>query len=233
VELLLVGKAQRWLVSEGGQRGEIGNSRRYFVLKLRRRKGRSSPIASCTPVHCESLAIPEQARALGCFLMVDSYDHRFQKSLKRGISLADDIFYEQGLNFECARCGKCCRQSGDVFLSALDLRRLAESLGLSDAAFFKTYCEVVDLRFVKRVSLVAKPGGGCVFLGEKGCEVYEYRPLQCQSFPFWPTNLGDSEEWEQAAETCRGIGQGKLWSAEEIDECVERRQGDPLLDVGS
>ena len=145
--------------------------------------------------------------------------------------MEDDTFYEHGLKFDCTRCGKCCQQSGHLFLSALDLRRMAECLNMSDADFFQKYCEVVDLRLVKRVSLVADSSGACVFLGKNGCELYEHRPLQCRSFPFWSTNLMDADCWQEAADTCRGINQGRLWSAEEISQCLEEREHDPLLDV--
>jgi Fe-S-cluster containining protein len=114
----------------------------------------------------------------------------------------------------------------------LDLRRLAECLELSDEEFFLEYCEIVDLHLAQRVSLIAEENGDCVFLGDAGCEVYEHRPLQCQTFPFWPTNLLDEQAWQEAGRSCPGINQGRCWSSEEISECVKRRERDPLLDVG-
>jgi uncharacterized protein len=118
-----------------------------------------------------------------------------------------------------------------VFLSALDLRRMAECLELSDEEFFLEYCEVVDLHLAERVNLIAEENGDCVFLGDEGCEIYKARPLQCRTFPFWPTTLIDTDTWQQAATACPGIGQGKVWSPEDISECLKLREQDPLLDV--
>jgi uncharacterized protein len=149
-----------------------------------------------------------------------------------GEPLTDDPPYEQGLKFECTRCRQCCqKESGDLFLSALDLRRLAGYLELSDEEFFLEYCEIVDLELAQRVSLVADENGACVFLGPAGCEVYEHRPLQCRAFPFWASNLMDAQSWQQVGETCCGVGRGRLWSREEVLGWVEKRERDPLLDV--
>lgn len=136
------------------------------------------------------------------------------------------------LRFECTRCGDCCRQeAGDLFLTATDLRRMAEHFDLSDEAFFLEYCEVVELDLAVRVSLVADEDGACVFLGEKGCEIYEHRPLQCQTFPFWASNLTDADAWRQASHGCPGIHQGRIWTTEEVSQLVERREREPMLDV--
>jgi Fe-S-cluster containining protein len=147
--------------------------------------------------------------------------------------LSDEFYSEQGLAFSCTQCGACCKaKSGHLFLTALDLRRLAEHLELSDDEFFLQYCEVVELDLAARISLVAEDDGSCVFLGRQGCEVYEQRPLQCRTYPFWSTNLLDREAWQSTCEACAGAGQGKLWSPQEIGECVEQRENEPLLDVG-
>lgn len=139
---------------------------------------------------------------------------------------------DRQLSFECTRCGDCCRKaSGDLFLTAPDLRRIAEHLELTDEEFFLDYCEVVDLGLATRVSLVADESGACVFLGDQGCEIYEHRPLQCKTFPFWASNLTDADAWQSAGKDCPGIDQGRVWSPQEIAECVLRREQEPLLDV--
>jgi Fe-S-cluster containining protein len=144
-----------------------------------------------------------------------------------------DDFPKQSLKFDCVRCGNCCRlEAGDLFLSATDLRRLSEYLELSDEEFFLEYCEIVDLGLAKRVSLIAEDSGACVFLGENGCEVYEQRPLQCRTFPFWATNLMDESSYCALSESCPGVNQGKAWSPQEIAELIAETQREPLLDVG-
>jgi Fe-S-cluster containining protein len=44
------------------------------------------------------------------------------------------------------------------------------------------------------------PAGGCVFLSANGqCGIYETRPLQCRTYPFWPSLLATPEDWEEEA----------------------------------
>eukprot|EP00613_Pedinella_sp_CCMP2098_P066871 CAMPEP_0171980084 /NCGR_PEP_ID=MMETSP0993-20121228/259757_1 /TAXON_ID=483369 /ORGANISM="non described non described, Strain CCMP2098" /LENGTH=393 /DNA_ID=CAMNT_0012632261 /DNA_START=51 /DNA_END=1232 /DNA_ORIENTATION=- len=41
---------------------------------------------------------------------------------------------------------------------------------------------------------------GCVFLDPLGkCSIYEVRPLQCRTYPFWPSLLEDAEAWSAEA----------------------------------
>jgi Fe-S-cluster containining protein len=146
--------------------------------------------------------------------------------------MPDTPFYAAGLRFACTRCGSCCRrQFGHVFLSAVDLRRLARALRLSDEQFFLDCCEVVDVELAQRVSLVAAEDGSCVLLTEEGCLVYEQRPLQCRAYPFWGTHLVEREAWDEVARSCPGVGGGRLWSKEQIEQWLQRRDEEPLLDV--
>jgi Fe-S-cluster containining protein len=104
-------------------------------------------------------------------------------------------------------------------------------LELTDGEFFLEYCEVVDLGVAQRVSLIAAEDHTCVLLKDGQCAVYEARPLQCRTYPFWGIHLADPESWQRASKSCPGIGQGRLWSRKQIDECVDSRERDPLLDV--
>lgn len=74
-------------------------------------------------------------------------------------------------------------------------------------------------KFVRKVgtrySLVEKPNGDCVFY-DKGCTVYAARPTQCRTFPFWSENLKSRTAWNELSEECPGVGQGQLYSVEEI-----------------
>lgn len=41
---------------------------------------------------------------------------------------------------------------------------------------------------------------GCVFLDPFGkCSIYPVRPIQCRTYPFWPSLLEDRETWESEA----------------------------------
>jgi len=139
-------------------------------------------------------------------------------------------FYSRGLRFSCTRCSACCRGGpGYVFLSKRDISLLVDFLGLEFSAFFNKYCTLVDTGLGMAVSLAEKPGYDCVFLGEEGCSVYERRPLQCSTYPFWASVLETAESWRNEAAECPGIGKGELRSATEIEDCLFARRAAPTI----
>lgn len=126
-------------------------------------------------------------------------------------------FYENGLKFECQGSGNCCTSHGEfgfVFLTLEDRRRFAKHLGLSTAAFTKTYCELKDGVW----HLKEDPKNpDCMFLKNKRCSVYEARPTQCRTWPFWPEVMNPKAWQSEVASFCPGIGKGRLWSKTEIE----------------
>ena len=134
-----------------------------------------------------------------------------------------DPFYTAGLRFECRRCSRCCRhEPGYVFLTQDDLERLATGLALPPTEVLDRYCRVVRVGAFRRVSLRETRGYDCILWDQDGCRVYEHRPLQCRSFPFWAANLESAEDWEQLKAGCPGVDGGDLHSAEEIRGWLER-----------
>lgn len=140
-------------------------------------------------------------------------------------------FYEKGLQFECTGCRYCCStEPGYVFLSKSDALRLAEGTGLSLDEFIEVYCRKIDMGAFKLVSLKEKENFDCIFLTEKGCSVYEVRPEQCRTYPFWATIMEDRESWNQEAKSCPGIGKGAVHTREEIDGLLKNRCGqEPMM----
>ena len=63
----------------------------------------------------------------------------------------------------------------------------------------------------------------CVFLQPlaaspgKGCSIYEVRPAQCRTWPFWPSNVSSIEAWAAAAKRCPGINRGEIHPFHEIE----------------
>ncbi|RKZ30310.1 YkgJ family cysteine cluster protein [bacterium] len=129
-------------------------------------------------------------------------------------------FYENGLRFSCKRCGECCRLSeGYVWLSFEDEKAISDELCLDIEVFRRLYTEVVD----KKVVLRSFPNGDCIFYNpESGCRVYNSRPGQCSSFPFWPENLKDERSWRKVAELCPGIGSGRFYTKEDIEKILDK-----------
>jgi Fe-S-cluster containining protein len=126
----------------------------------------------------------------------------------------DGPWYRDGLSFTCTRCGACCTGApGYVWVTVEEIARLAESRGEPIEEFSKRYVRRVGARY----SLIEKPGGDCVFWDAKaGCTVYQARPIQCRTWPFWEENVETPEDWERTTEACPGSGRGRLHTADEI-----------------
>jgi Fe-S-cluster containining protein len=71
-----------------------------------------------------------------------------------------------------------------------------------------------------RRSLVEFPDGDCVFFDaqKRKCSVYEARPLQCRTWPFWESNIKTEKAWQRTCSVCPGSGQGTLVPLEKILE---------------
>jgi len=127
----------------------------------------------------------------------------------------DKPWFDGGLRFECTQCGDCCTGSpGYVWVNAEEIRQLAEHLGLPIEEFEQKYVRKVGVR----KSLVEYSNCDCVFFdGEaRKCTVYEARPRQCRTWPFWDSNVRTPEAWQRTCEVCPGSGQGQLVPVEQI-----------------
>ena len=115
----------------------------------------------------------------------------------------EEPWYSQGLRFKCTGCGRCCTGSpGVVWVTEDEIVALAEYLSLSLEDFVTKYIRLVDDRF----ALEEDPKNyDCVFLKDKRCTVYEKRPSQCRTYPWWVHNLTSKEEWLAEAMHCEGI----------------------------
>ncbi len=122
----------------------------------------------------------------------------------------------EGLRFACTQCGNCCTGvPGFVLVSDDEVAALARRLGVTKAQFIDRYTHMLD----EGRSLTERKtsfGFDCVFLdrdtipGKAVCGVYEDRPKQCRTWPFWPSLLKTRAAWEAAKKTCPGIDQGEL-----------------------
>jgi len=128
-----------------------------------------------------------------------------------------ETWFAKGLRFGCTECGKCCTGSpGYVFLEESDIERLSTSLEIDRDAFLKKYTRQIG----KQISLIElEPHYDCIFL-QKGlsCRVYNARPKQCRTFPFWQHVIQDEKSWKATKADCEGIDnpQGKLFTEKEI-----------------
>ena len=125
-------------------------------------------------------------------------------------------WYAAGLRFSCRRCGACCSGApGHVWLGPGEAGALAARLGLSGAEEFLSR----HARLVRGAwSLREEEDGRCVFFAPvSGCAVYDVRPSQCRTWPFWPRIVAERRSWEEEAAACPGMGSGELHDGGRID----------------
>ncbi|TVR13686.1 MAG: YkgJ family cysteine cluster protein [Planctomycetota bacterium] len=117
-------------------------------------------------------------------------------------------WYAEGLQFSCTRCGNCCGGApGYCWVSEDEIVALAQRLGMSVEAFRTRYTRHIKGR---GISLQEKRNYDCVFFERgRGCSVYEDRPRQCRTWPFWQPNLASREDWQEASAGCPGMDQGE------------------------
>lgn len=148
-------------------------------------------------------------------------------------------WYADGLRFGCTQCGNCCTgPPGYVWFNEEEGRAMASALSLSESEFYKRHARREGGAAGSRGnwSLREKKtqhGHDCIFLdretipGKAICGVYEARPGQCRTWPFWPENLRSESSWQRVkrATPCPGMDTGTLVSIEQIR--IQRDQSTP------
>lgn len=127
-------------------------------------------------------------------------------------------WYQDGLQFECAGCGGCCTGApGFVWVTPTDITRISKLLGMSEPDFESQFTRTVA---GVRTSLKEHLNGDCYFFDPitRHCQIYDVRPAQCRTWPFWSSVLESRKTWRQTAQRCPGCNQGKLYSIEEIEK---------------
>ena len=134
-------------------------------------------------------------------------------SESKNTSKTEPWYAKDGLRFTCSECGDCCTGApGYVWVNADEIQAMAARLKISVADFEAKFTRKVGARR----TLIEFDNGDCVFLKDRKCTLYEERPRQCRTWPFWDSNLKSPEAWAETCEACPGSGQGKLFSVEEI-----------------
>lgn len=126
-------------------------------------------------------------------------------------------FYTSGLRFECTQCGNCCRlPGGKVELIKEEVFEISHALGLDTDSFLEQYCQLDSDKY----QLKEQGDGACIFLKDNLCVIYDVRPLQCRTFPFWPENIKSYYRWKQLRQICPGLDKGKLFDLREIQQIL-------------
>ncbi|MEO1937036.1 MAG: YkgJ family cysteine cluster protein [Sulfurimonas sp.] len=88
----------------------------------------------------------------------------------------------------CATCeGRCCTgESGYIFVTKAEIFKIAELLGMDVNEFGVKYLFKKGYKYSLKERKV-DDSYECVFYDKEknGCQIYEARPSQCKTFPFW------------------------------------------------
>ena len=145
------------------------------------------------------------------------------KSKKKGKKdSSGDLWYREGLRFECTQCGACC--SGDpgyVWVDEQEIEAMAREMGLETDAFERKFVRQVGLQ----KSLIEYPDGDCILLDPRTrkCTAYEARPIQCRTWPFWDSTVRKKKDWKATCEVCPGAGTGRLYTWGEIEQARKQK----------
>ena len=138
---------------------------------------------------------------------------------------------QTSLPFSCTACGKCCKTKGKVYMTPEEHGRAATLLKISKEDFIQEYVShiIPDGDNGDWVRLMEKPSNsdndpnitekshGCIFLNDDNtCQIYEARPIQCSTYPFWPQILKSKEAWNHEVRRADNDNRPDLppWSAE-------------------
>lgn len=122
----------------------------------------------------------------------------------------------------CQGCVECCRSGQGLFLHP--------EQG-DDVASYKVHAAANE-NGKAIYTLATTPEGACVYLGERGCTIYERRPLLCRSFDCRKHYLilprQDRDNLVRLKLSSRAVfnagrARQKTLSAAERQDCIEKR----------
>lgn len=123
-----------------------------------------------------------------------------------------------------------------MWISDAEIEALADHLGLTAKQTMEKYCRRMGRRISLKERRNAQGNYDCIFLKElppdpalvaaggkvahrqRVCGIYQARPTQCRTWPFWPGNLASKEQWDRAAGRCPGMNRGQHYDREEIEQ---------------
>jgi Fe-S-cluster containining protein len=118
------------------------------------------------------------------------------------------VSFGSKVNFECLMCGQCCSNGPNLGLTAFDILRIANYLGIEWRELRGKYIVTVIADLTAIPILRDKGGGRCVFLenreGKAYCRIYPARPMRCRLYPFIPYSPSDNHTL-YLDECCPGI----------------------------
>lgn len=129
-----------------------------------------------------------------------------------------NLVHKDGFDFTfdasaCSTCqGRCCTgESGYIYVTKIEVQNLAQLLNLEIDDFVRKYLFKKGYKYSIKERIVEE-NHECIFYDKniKGCGIYEARPIQCKTFPFW--DYFKTRVDELKAE-CPGIAESEVINA--------------------
>jgi len=104
-----------------------------------------------------------------------------------------NLVHKDGFDFTfdasaCSTCqGRCCTgESGYIYVTKIEVQNLAQLLNLEIDDFVRKYLFKKGYKYSIK-EILFNDSHECVFYDREsnGCQVYDARPTQCKTFPFW------------------------------------------------
>jgi len=90
---------------------------------------------------------------------------------------------------KCVTCdGNCCiGEPGYIWINKQEQKKLAKYLGIKKDQLIDEYLLKVDYKYTIKEKQIGTNNFACIFfdLTKKQCSIYDLRPTQCRTFPFW------------------------------------------------
>jgi len=121
-----------------------------------------------------------------------------------------ELIKKEGFSFAfnpkaCDECkGRCCvGESGYIWVTPIEITALSKGLNIQRDEFINKYLLKIGYRYSIK-EIIYNNGFRCIFFDTKNlqCSVYENRPTQCRTFPFWDYFKDNVREVEKE---CPGI----------------------------
>jgi len=126
---------------------------------------------------------------------------------------------EEFRDFECKRCGACCRKHGTVRLTEAETEAIAQYLHIETGEFTDRYTDLLPDR--SALTLTELENGDCIFYDEEnGCRIHPVKPAQCRKFPFFWRFPG----WDDVCEGGKDLKMRKM----RVMLSEERKQPDQM-----
>lgn len=118
---------------------------------------------------------------------------------------------KEGFNFRfdpkaCETCkGNCCiGESGYIWVNPIEMKRIADHLKIDTETLKSRFLNKIGYKFSIKEVQYDTNAYACLFfdLDKKACRIYDARPTQCRTFPFWDYYKTHIKE---VKEECPGI----------------------------